>query len=70
MTTEPTSRPEKKTRGGKREGAGRPSIEPLYSVKFRLSQADLDIATQIGDGDRTKGVRVALRGYKIKSDVK
>jgi hypothetical protein len=50
--------------GGTRLGAGRPSNELLTPVRMRLSAADLALAEAIGEGNRTEGVRLALRAFK------
>lgn len=52
-------------RGGARPGAGRPSTELLLPVRLRLSEADLALANAIGRGNRTKGIRLALRQHSI-----
>lgn len=52
------------TRGGARPGAGRPSAEPLQPVRLRLSAVDLALADAIGQGNRTEGIRLALRAYQ------
>lgn len=54
-------------RGGARPGAGRPSTELLQPVRLRLSEADLALANTIGSGNRTEGIRLALRAYKAQA---
>ena len=54
------------SRGGSRPGAGRPhSVEPLQPVRLRLSEADIVLADTIGQGNRTAGIRLALRQYAV-----
>lgn len=54
----------KPAHGGARPGAGRPSDEQLQPVRLRLSEADLALADAIGVGNRTEGIRLALRAFK------
>lgn len=56
----------KPSHGGARLGAGRPSEALLQPVRLRLSEADLALADAIGGGNRTEGIRLALRAFNLK----
>ena len=49
----------KQTRGGKRRGAGRPDIG-AFRANISITPTDDATAKQLGDGDRSKGIRAAL----------
>jgi hypothetical protein len=53
------------TRGGKREGAGRPSIG-VRKVKLTLDDETIDKGTDIGDGNLSLGVRIAVKEHRQK----
>lgn len=53
------------TRGGKREGAGRPSIG-VRKVKLTLDDETIDKGTDIGDGNLSLGVRIAVKEHQKK----
>jgi hypothetical protein len=54
-----------RTRGGKRQGAGRPSTG-VRRVQVSLDDETIDKATNIGDGNLSRGVRIAVKDYKKK----
>ena len=51
------------SRGGKREGAGRPSTG-VRKVQLTLDDQTIDKGTDIGDGNLSRGVRIAVQGHK------
>jgi hypothetical protein len=51
--------------GGKRKGAGRPSIG-VRKVRLTLDDQTINKGTDIGDGNLSRGVRIAVKGYKRK----
>jgi len=51
------------TRGGKREGAGRPAIG-VRKVQLTLDDGTIRKGIEIGEGNLSQGVRVAVRQYK------
>jgi hypothetical protein len=51
------------TRGGKREGAGRPSIG-VRKVRLTLDDETIDKGMDIGDGNLSLGVRIAVKKHK------
>lgn len=53
------------TRGGKREGAGRPSIGGRR-VQLTLDDKTIDKGTNIGEGNLSLGVRIAVKDYNKK----
>ena len=53
------------THGGKREGAGRPSIG-VQKVQLTLDHETIDKGTDIGEGNLSRGVRIAVKNYKKK----
>jgi hypothetical protein len=53
-------------RGGRRKGAGRPSIG-VHKVRLTLDDETIDKGTDIGDGNLSLGVRIAVKGHKKKS---
>jgi len=53
------------SRGGKREGAGRPSIG-VRKVKLTLDDQTIDKGTDIGKGNLSLGVRIAVKEHKKK----
>ena len=55
------------TRGGKREGAGRPSIG-VRKVRLTLDDETIDKGTDIGEGNLSRGVRTAVKEYKKKPE--
>jgi hypothetical protein len=55
------------TRGGKREGAGRPAIG-VRKVQLSLDYETIDKGTDIGDGNLSLGVRIAVKEHKPKKD--
>ena len=57
------------THGGKREGAGRPSIG-VRKVRLTLDDETIDKGTDIGDGNLSMGVRIAVKEHKKKSGKK
>jgi hypothetical protein len=52
-------------RGGKREGAGRPSTG-VRKVQLTLDDDTIDKGTDIGDGNLSLGVRIAVKEHKRK----
>jgi hypothetical protein len=61
-------RPKNKTsdaRGGKRKGAGRPSLG-VRKVRLTLDDQTIDKGTNIGDGNLSLGVRIAVKEHKKK----
>jgi hypothetical protein len=53
------------THGGKREGAGRPPIG-VHKVQLTLDDKTIDKGTDIGEGNLSHGVRIAVKDYKGK----
>ena len=53
------------THGGKREGAGRPAIG-VQKVQLTLDDKTIDKGTDIGEGNLSRGVRIAVKDYKRK----
>lgn len=53
-------------RGGKRKGAGRPSIG-VRKVRLTLDDETIDKGTNIGEGNLSRGVRIAVKEHKTKS---
>jgi hypothetical protein len=53
------------TRGGRREGAGRPSIG-VRKVRLTLDEETIDKGTDIGEGNLSRGVRIAVKDYRKK----
>jgi hypothetical protein len=53
----------KRTHGGKREGAGRPATG-VRKVQLTLDDETIDKGTDIGEGNLSHGVRVAVKEYK------
>lgn len=55
----------KETRGGPREGAGRPRLEaePQRRHNIMLSDAVADKARKLGNGNLSAGIRKALEEY-------
>jgi hypothetical protein len=51
------------THGGKREGAGRTSIG-VRNVQLTLDDETIDKGTDIGDGNLSRGVRIAVKEHK------
>jgi hypothetical protein len=51
------------THGGKREGAGRPSIGGRR-VQLTLDDKTIDKGTDIGEGNLSRGVRIAVKEHK------
>ena len=49
--------------GGKREGAGRPSIG-VRKVQLTLDDETIDKGTDIGEGNLSRGVRIAVKEHK------
>ena len=49
-------------RGGKREGAGRPAIG-VRKVQLTLDDETIDKGTDIGDGNLSRGVRIAVKEH-------
>jgi hypothetical protein len=52
-------------RGGKREGAGRPALG-VRKVQISLDDETIDKGTNIGGGNLSRGVRIAVKGHKSK----
>jgi hypothetical protein len=50
------------SRGGKREGAGRPSIG-VRKVQLTLDAETIDKGTKIGEGNLSRGIRIALKEH-------
>ena len=53
------------TRGGKREGAGRPSIG-VRKVRLTLDDETIHKGKDIGEGNLSRGVRIAVKEHKKK----
>ena len=53
------------THGGKREGAGRPPTG-VRKVQLTLDDKTIDKGTEIGEGNLSRGVRIAVSDYKKK----
>jgi hypothetical protein len=53
------------THGGKREGAGRPSIG-VRKVRLTLDDPTIDKGTAIGEGNLSRGVRIAVKEHRTK----
>ena len=53
------------TRGGKREGAGRPALG-VRKVQISLDDETIDKGTEIGEGNLSRGVRIAVKEHKIR----
>ena len=55
------------TRGGAREGAGRKTFEQGAQKKRTLTLSDkwIDKAKQIGNGNASEGIRIALGAFKL-----
>lgn len=54
------------SRGGKREGAGRPSIG-VRKVQLTLDDETIHKGTDIGEGNLSQGVRIAVKEHKKKA---
>ena len=52
-------------RGGKREGAGRPPAG-VRRVQVTLDDETIDKGTNIGDGNLSRGVRIAVKEHKTR----
>jgi hypothetical protein len=52
-------------RGGKREGAGRPSTG-VRKVQLTLDDRTINKGTEIGEGNLSRGVRIAVKEHKKK----
>ena len=52
------------THGGSRKGAGRPSIG-VRKVRLTLDDETIDKGTDIGDGNLSRGVRIAVKEHKV-----
>jgi hypothetical protein len=57
------------SRGGKREGAGRPSTG-VRKVQLTLDNQTINKGTDIGEGNLSRGVRIAVKEHKKKPDRK
>jgi len=56
--------PKKKSgRGGKRRGAGRPSLG-MRTVRLTLDDDTVTKGTAIGEGNLSRGVRIAVKEHK------
>ena len=55
----------KPMRGGRREGAGRPSIG-VRKVQLSLNDETINKGTDIGEGNLSRGVRIAVKEHKKK----
>ena len=53
-------------RGGRREGAGRPSTG-VRKVQLTLNDETINKGTDIGEGNLSRGVRIAVKEHKQKS---
>jgi hypothetical protein len=53
------------TQGGKRKGAGRPSLG-VRKVRLTLDDETINKGTDIGDGNLSRGVRIAVKEHKKK----
>jgi len=51
------------THGGKRKGAGRPSIG-VRKVRLTLDDETINKGTAIGEGNLSRGVRIAVKEHK------
>lgn len=51
--------------GGRREGAGRPSTG-VRKVQLTLNDETIDKGTDIGEGNLSRGVRIAVKEHKKK----
>jgi len=51
------------SRGGKREGAGRPSTG-VRRVQLSLDDKTIDKGTDIGEGNLSRGVRIAVKQHR------
>jgi hypothetical protein len=51
--------------GGRRKGAGRPSIG-VRKVRLTLDDETIDKGTDIGDGNLSLGVRIAVKEHKTR----
>jgi hypothetical protein len=51
------------THGGKREGAGRPPIG-VRKVRLTLDDETINKGTDVGEGNLSRGVRIAVGEYK------
>jgi len=51
------------THGGRRKGAGRPSIG-VRKVRLTLDDETIDKGTDIGEGNLSRGVRIAVKEHK------
>jgi hypothetical protein len=51
------------THGGKRDGAGRPPIG-VHKVQLTLDDETIDKGTDIGEGNLSRGVRIAVKEHK------
>jgi hypothetical protein len=63
-TVNPSQKLPRSSRGGKREGAGRPSIG-VRKVQLTLDDQTIKKGTAIGDGNLSLGVRIAVASVKI-----
>ena len=52
-------------RGGRREGAGRPSTG-VRKVQLTLNDETINKGTDIGEGNLSRGVRIAVKEHKQK----
>jgi hypothetical protein len=54
-------------RGGRRIGAGRPLIadQPIERVSVGIDAQTKDKARQIGEGNISKGIRIAVKSFPI-----
>ncbi len=52
-------------RGGARKGAGRPALygEAMFFASIRLTQSQIDLALELGEGNVAKGVRAVFDAY-------
>ena len=55
----------KSKRGGRREGAGRPSTG-VRKVQVTLDDETINKGTNIGEGNLSRGVRIAVKEHKKK----
>jgi hypothetical protein len=55
------------THGGKRKGAGRPSIG-VRKVRLTLDDETINKGTAIGEGNLSRGVRIAVKGHRQKPE--
>jgi hypothetical protein len=51
------------THGGKRKGAGRPSIG-VRKVRLTLDDETIHKGTEIGEGNLSRGVRIAVKEHR------